>query len=47
VFSKLVHGISESRNIAEQEVRSAIDIAPLLSQEALKIKFVDGLKYLA
>ncbi len=44
-FSQLVKGISQGRGMSEDQVRAWIDRGPLLGQEALDAKLVDGLVY--
>ncbi|MBI4904708.1 MAG: signal peptide peptidase SppA [Acidobacteria bacterium] len=44
-FGQLVRGIAEGRKLTEVEVRAVIDRAPLLGQEALQAKLVDGMAY--
>ncbi|HZI12171.1 MAG TPA: signal peptide peptidase SppA [Myxococcus sp.] len=45
LFGQVVKGIAEERELPEDTVRSLIDKAPLLGQEALEAKLVDGLRY--
>jgi protease-4 len=45
VVAQMVRGIAQGRKLSEDEVRAAIDRGPLLAQEALAAKLVDGLKY--
>lgn len=45
LFGQVVKGIAEDRKLPEDAVRTLIDKAPLLGQEALEAKLVDGLKY--
>lgn len=44
-YGQLVRGIAQGRKIAEDDVRRAIDRAPLLGSEALGAHFLDGLAY--
>ncbi len=44
-FGQLVHGIAQGRKLAEEDVRKAIDRAPILGSEALGGHFLDGLAY--
>ncbi len=44
-FGQLVRGVAEGRKLKEEEVRAIIDRAPLLGQEALQAKLVDGMAY--
>ncbi|MCP3137122.1 signal peptide peptidase SppA [Pyxidicoccus xibeiensis] len=45
LFGQVVRGIAEDRKLKEDEVRALIDRAPLLGQEAVDAKLVDGLRY--
>jgi protease IV len=45
LFGQVVRGIAEGRKLGEDEVKALIDRAPLLGQEALEAKLVDGLLY--
>ncbi len=45
LFGQVVRGIAEDRKLPEDAVRTLIDKAPLLGQEALEARLVDGLKY--
>ncbi|MFP2933233.1 signal peptide peptidase SppA [Pyxidicoccus sp. 3LG] len=45
LFGQVVRGIAEDRKLKEEEVRALIDRAPLLGQEAVDAKLVDGLRY--
>jgi protease-4 len=44
-FSQMVKGISESRHLTEEQVRSLIDRGPFLGKEAMDAGLVDGLAY--
>lgn len=44
-YGQVVKGISESRHIPEDQVKAVMDRAPLLGQEAVDAKLVDGLNY--
>jgi protease-4 len=44
-FSQIVRGIAEARDVNEEELTAIIDSAPLLGEEAVKAKLVDGLLY--
>jgi protease-4 len=44
-FDQIVRGISAGRGLAEGDVRSIVDRAPLSAQQALDAKLVDGLAY--
>jgi len=44
-YGQIVRGISQSRNIPEDQLRVLVDKAPFYGQEALDAKLVDGLKY--
>ncbi len=43
--SQLVKGIADGRKLTEDQVRAIIDRGPLLGQDALNAKLVDGLVY--
>ncbi len=45
IFEQILDGISQARNIDRDELRSIIDRSPLLGEEALISKLVDGLAY--
>jgi protease-4 len=45
LFGQVVRGVAEGRKLSEDAVRAAIDNAPLLGQQALEAKLVDGLLY--
>jgi protease IV len=45
LFSQIVRGIAEGRELDEAAVRAAIDEAPLSGPRALELKLVDGLLY--
>ena len=45
LFGQMVRGIAEERELTEDAVRALIDKAPLLGQEALDAKLLDGLRY--
>jgi protease-4 len=45
LFGQVVRGVAEGRKLSEDEVRAAIDNAPLLGPQALEAKLVDGLLY--
>ncbi|WP_223640577.1 signal peptide peptidase SppA [Corallococcus sp. EGB] len=45
LFRQVVKGVAEGRKLSEDEVRALIDRAPLLGQQALEAKLVDGLRY--
>jgi len=44
-FDQIVRGIAAARGLAEGDVRSVVDRAPLSAQQALDAKLVDGLAY--
>jgi protease-4 len=44
-MSQLVRGVAEARHLEETRVKELVDRAPLLAQESLKEKLVDGLAY--
>ncbi len=44
-FSQIVKGISASRRLAEEQVRSLINEGPFLGQQAVDAKLIDGLGY--
>jgi protease-4 len=44
-FSQLVTGIVETRDVNEEELTAIINRAPLLGEEAVKAKLVDGMLY--
>jgi protease-4 len=44
-FSQIVRGIAQSRKLSEDAVRAAIDRAPLMADEAVSARLVDGLSY--
>lgn len=44
-FGQIVRGIVEAREVTEEELTAIIDSAPLLGNEAVKAKLVDGLLY--
>jgi protease-4 len=43
--SQLIRGIAEGRKLSPEQVRTAVDHGPLLGQEAVTAKLVDGLAY--
>ncbi|WNG41687.1 signal peptide peptidase SppA [Archangium violaceum] len=45
LFGQVVKGVAEGRELSEEQVKAAIDAAPLLGKEALEAKLVDGLLY--
>ena len=45
IFDHMVAEIAKARKIAPEELRAAIDNGPLLGDEAVKAKLVDGLLY--
>jgi protease-4 len=45
IAGQMVRGIAQARKLTEEEVRALMDRGPLLAQEALDAKLVDGLKY--
>ncbi|QRK11172.1 signal peptide peptidase SppA [Archangium violaceum] len=45
LFGQVVKGVAEGRKLSEEQVKAAIDAAPLLGKEALEAKLVDGLLY--
>lgn len=45
LFDQVVRGVAEGRHLSPDEVRAAIDAAPLLGPKALELKMVDGLLY--
>jgi len=44
-FSQIVRGISQSRHLSEERVRSLVDGGPFLGKEAMNAGLVDGLAY--
>lgn len=44
-FGQIVQGITQARGVSKEELTEIIDRAPLLSEEAIKAKLVDGLLY--
>jgi protease IV len=44
-FSQIVAGISKSRHLTEEQVRSLVDRGPFLGKEAVDAGLVDGLAY--
>jgi protease-4 len=44
-FSQIVRGIAQGRKLPEEIVRAMVDRAPLLANEALDARLVDGLGY--
>ncbi|HEX8821537.1 MAG TPA: S49 family peptidase, partial [Archangium sp.] len=45
LFGQMVKGVAEGRKLSEDEVKAAIDAAPLLGKQAVDAKLVDGLLY--
>ena len=45
MFGQIVKGISEARNLSEEEVKRIVDRGPLLGKGAVDAKLVDGLAY--
>ncbi|QRN97497.1 signal peptide peptidase SppA [Archangium violaceum] len=45
MFGQMVKGVAEGRKLSEEQVKAAIDAAPLLGKEAVEAKLVDGLLY--
>jgi protease-4 len=45
LYGQIVNGIAEGRKLTPDEVKALIDRAPLLGQDALDAKLVDGLLY--
>lgn len=45
LFDQMVSGIAEDRELSEEQVREVVDRAPLLGQEAVDARLVDGLAY--
>ena len=45
LFGQMVKGVAEGRELSEEQVRAAVDAAPLLGQQAVEAKLVDGLLY--
>ena len=45
LFGQMVRGVAEGRGLSEEQVRAAVDAAPLMAPEALEAKLVDGLLY--
>ncbi|NMO19361.1 signal peptide peptidase SppA [Pyxidicoccus fallax] len=45
LFGQMVRGIAEERELGEDAVRALIDRAPLLGQDAVDAKLLDGLRY--
>jgi len=45
LLGQMVKGVAEERGLSEEQARAAVDAAPLLAQEALEAKLVDGLLY--
>jgi protease-4 len=44
-FDQIVRGITEARGVSKQQVMQLMDRAPLLGEEAVEAKLVDGLLY--
>jgi protease-4 len=45
LFGQVVKGVAEGRKLSEEQVKAAVDAAPLLGQAAMDAKLVDGLLY--
>ncbi len=45
MFGQMVVAIADARSLSENEVRAVINRGPLLGQEAVEAKLVDGLAY--
>jgi protease-4 len=45
VFEQVLRGVAEGRGLTPEQVRAAMDEAPLLGARALEVKLVDGLLY--
>ena len=45
LFEQVVQGVAEGRGLTPEQVRAAVDAAPLLGPAALEAKLVDGLLY--
>jgi protease-4 len=45
LFGQVVKGVAEGRKLSEEQVRAAVDAAPLLGSQAVEAKLVDGLLY--
>ncbi|MCY1083525.1 signal peptide peptidase SppA [Archangium lansingense] len=45
LFGQMVKGVAEGRGLSEEQVKAAVDAAPLQGSEALEAKLVDGLLY--
>ncbi|MBI5481746.1 MAG: signal peptide peptidase SppA [Deltaproteobacteria bacterium] len=45
IAAQMVRGIAQARKLSDDEVRALMDRGPLLAQEALEARLVDGLKY--
>ena len=45
MFDQVVQGVAEGRHLSAEQVRAAIDAAPILGPAALEAKLVDGLLY--
>ena len=45
LFGQVVKGVAEGRKLSEEQVKAAVDAAPLLGQAAVDAKLVDGLLY--
>jgi protease IV len=45
LIGQMTHGIAAARGLSDDEVRALMDRGPLLAQEALDARLVDGLKY--
>jgi protease-4 len=45
LFGQMVKGVAEERKLSEEQVKGAIDAAPLLGKAAVEAKLVDGLLY--
>ncbi|PTL77150.1 signal peptide peptidase SppA [Vitiosangium sp. GDMCC 1.1324] len=45
LFGQVVKGVAEGRDLSEEQVKAAIDAAPLMGKQAVEAKLVDGLLY--
>lgn len=45
MFSQVVKGVAADRKLSEEQVKAAIDSAPLLGKQAVEAKLIDGLMY--
>ncbi|WNG21721.1 signal peptide peptidase SppA [Cystobacter fuscus] len=45
IFEQMLRGVAEARGLTPEQVRAAMDEAPLVGARALELKLVDGLLY--